>query len=132
MTSPSGLRVIVVEDDESLARLIIHCLRKIGFHVEHLHDGRAALALVERSDPPDLIVVDYLMPYADGLKVIRALRANAVWTLVPIICVTSTSHEDTMITGLRFQSDAFLTKPFRPSELIEAARRLITRKTAAS
>ncbi len=127
MTPPRGHRIILVQDDESLARLIIYVLTKSGYEVEHLPDGRAALGLVARPEAADLLVLAYLMPYANALTVIRKLRNYAVWNRVPIICVTETSYEDTMMLGLRIQSDAYLEKPFRPSELVDTAARLITR-----
>lgn len=117
--------IIVVEDDESMARLMEHCLKRAGFAVEHIADGRAALELVQRDTLPALIIIDFLMPYADGLKVTMRLREDAHWKRVPIICITGTSHDDTMIRGLRLRSDGFLTKPFRPEELVTLARRLI-------
>lgn len=116
--------IIIVEDDDSTARLMRHCLSRIGYSVEIITDGRAALELVERESLPALIIIDYLMPYADGLKVTRTLRDHARWTDVPIICITGATHEDTMIQGLRLHSDGFLTKPFRPEELIALVRRL--------
>lgn len=133
MNLPAGQpRVILVEDDESMSRLMMHCLAKAGFAVERVADGRAALNLVERSDVPDLIIIDYLMPYADGLKVTRALRERPVWEAVPIICVTGTTHDDTMIQGLRIHSDGFLSKPFEPAELVSLARQLIGGNVSAA
>ena len=124
MTIPSAKSVIVVEDQDSLARLMAFCLTQAGFVTEILTDGRAALSLVERDVLPDLVIIDYLMPYADGLRVTRALRDHDAWQAVPIICITGTTHDDTMIQGLRVHSDGFLTKPFRPEELVALARRL--------
>ncbi|MEX2481712.1 MAG: response regulator [Gammaproteobacteria bacterium] len=116
--------IIIVEDDDSTARLMQHCLSRVGFNVEIITDGRAALELVERDTLPALIIIDYLMPYADGLKVTRTLRDHARWAVVPIICITGTTHDDTMIQGLRLHSDGFLTKPFRPEELVALVGRL--------
>ena len=129
---PDSTAVIVVEDDASMARLMIHCLSKAGFAVEHFPDGRAALKLLERTQLPALIIVDYLMPYADGLRVTRTLRDHDHWQTVPIICVTGTTHEDTMIQGLRIHSGGFLTKPFKPEELIALVRRLIAKSSRAT
>lgn len=127
-TPPSPPRdaraIVLVEDDESTARLMKLCLERRGYTVEHIADGRAALALVERSTLPALVIIDYLMPYADGLKVTRRLRDDPVWQAVPILCVTGTTHEDTMVQGLRLHSDGFLSKPFRPEELVGLVHRL--------
>ena len=122
--------IILVEDDESLARLISHCLKRAEFVVEHINDGRKALELVSRSELPAVIVVDYLMPYANGLKVISGLRADPLWQAVPIICITDITSEDTMISGLRVRSDGFLTKPVKPEELVALAKLLAAGKSA--
>lgn len=116
--------IILVEDDAALARLMSHCLRRVGYAVEHIADGRAALKLIERSALPALVIIDYLMPYAHGLRVTQKLRDHPVWQAVPVVCITSTTHDDTMIQGLRLNSDGFLTKPFRPEELVALVRRL--------
>jgi DNA-binding response OmpR family regulator len=125
MADPLRKSIILVEDQDSLGRLMALCLSQAGFEVETIADGRAALALLERDVLPALIVVDYLLPYADGLRITRALRDHPTWQWVPIICVTGTSHEDTMIQGLRLHSDGFLNVPFQPEELVALARRLI-------
>ena len=122
--------IILVEDDESLARLISHCLKRAGFVVEHINDGRKALELVSRNELPAVIIVDYLMPYANGLKVISGLRADSLWQAVPIICITDITSEDTMISGLRVRSDGFLTKPVKPEELIDLVSLLADGKSA--
>jgi len=130
MAAVAGKNIILVEDDESLARLISHCLQRAGFLVEHINDGRKALRLVSRSELPAVVIVDYLMPYANGLKVISRLRDDPLWQIVPIICITDITSEDTMISGLRMRSDGFLTKPVKPEELIKLVTRLADRKSA--
>ena len=124
MSQSAANTIILVEDEDALARLMSFCLTAAGFAVERIADGRSALELVKREALPALVIIDYLMPYADGLRVTRCLRDHAQWQVVPIICITSTTHEDTMIQGLRLHSDGFLTKPFRPEELVMLARRL--------
>lgn len=124
MPKAASREIILIEDDQSLARLMMHCLKHAGFAVEHIGDGRAALDLVHRATLPALLIIDYLMPYASGLNVTHALRADPTWRVVPIICITDITSEDTMIDGLRLRSDGFLTKPIRPEELVALARQL--------
>jgi len=130
MTPVRRRRIILVQDDESLARLMSYCLTKAGHEVERLADGRAALGLVTRETVADLLILNYLMPYANALTVVQTLRRTSHWHKVPIVCVTETSHEDTMTMGLRVQTDAYLEKPFRPSELVNTAERLMKRAEA--
>lgn len=124
MTDTPPKKIILVEDDATLIRLMTHCLERAGFRVESIVDGREALGLAQRDVLSDLVIVDYLMPYANGLKVTRALRADSRWQTVPIICITEISSEDTMIDGLRLRSDGFMTKPIDPTELVTLAHRL--------
>ncbi|MBL4620960.1 MAG: response regulator transcription factor [Immundisolibacteraceae bacterium] len=117
-------QVILVEDDQPLARLMIYCLQQAGFSVEHIMEGRSALEMVNRQQLPALIIIDYLMPYANGLRVTNALRADSLWQAVPIICISDLLSEDTMIGSLRLRSDGFLTKPIQPEKLVKLAKRL--------
>lgn len=120
----ASTEIILIEDEKPTARLISYCLRQAGFVVEHIDDGRKALDLVSRSNLPAVIIVDYLMPYANGLRVINALRADPLWQAVPIICMTDLTSDDTMINGLRVLSDGFITKPIQPEKLVALAKNL--------
>ena len=118
-------RVLVVEDDTKTAEIIGLYLRKSGFAVTITPDGKSGLhAALE--DPPDLVVLDLLIPTLDGLQVCQALRARSQ---VPIIILTALSTEQDKLKGLDLGADDYLTKPFSPRELV-ARVRAVLRRTA--
>ena len=120
--------VLIVEDDRDIASLIVHYLGKSGFDSECVHDGAQALARV-RQTPPDLIILDLMLPGMSGLEVCRALRGDAATAGLPIIMVTARSEEAERILGLDVGADDYVSKPFSPSELMARVRALMRRTT---
>ena len=118
-------QILVVEDDPDIAELIRHYLEKSGHAVELLASGAAVLPKV-RSERPDLIVLDLMLPGLDGLMVCQAMRADPHTAAIPIIMVTARGEEADRIAGLELGADDYVTKPFSPKEL--AAR--VTRAAA--
>ena len=125
MESP---RVLVVEDDTKTAEIIGSYLRKSGYDVTITHNGKLGLrAALE--DPPDLVVLDLLIPALDGLQVCQALRAHSA---VPIIMLTALSTEQDKLMGLDMGADDYLTKPFSPRELVARVRAVLRRSSEES
>ncbi len=120
-------RIVVAEDDPRQADLIRRYLEHEGHQVVVVHDGRSAVDEVRRR-APDLVVLDVMMPEVDGLDVCRILRFESD---VPIIFVTARSTEDDLLLGLELGADDYLTKPYRPRELV-ARVRVHLRRTAAT
>lgn len=119
-------RILVVEDDPDIADLIGRYLGKAGFSVELTASGSDALKrLTER--PPDLVVLDLMLPHVDGLEVCRAARADPRTAAVPIIMVTARAEESERIVGLELGADDYLSKPFSPNELVARVRALLRR-----
>ncbi|MFD7504791.1 response regulator transcription factor [Streptomyces sp. NPDC059850] len=112
-TSPPG-RVLVVDDDPTVAEVVAGYLTRAGFTVDRAADGHGALA---RADArwPDLVVLDLMLPGMDGLDVCRALRRKGP---VPVIMLTARGDEDDRILGLEIGADDYVTKPFSPRELV--------------
>jgi two-component system, OmpR family, alkaline phosphatase synthesis response regulator PhoP len=121
--------VLVAEDDPKQAELLRRYLEHEGHRVSVVHDGRAALDEI-RHRPPDLLVLDVMMPRVDGLDVCRILRRDSE---VPVLMVTARSTEDDLLLGLDLGADDYLTKPYSPRELAARVRTLLrrTRSTAA-
>ncbi|MFD9302776.1 response regulator [Streptomyces sp. NPDC060048] len=107
-------RILVVDDDPTVAEVVTGYLRGAGFTVETAADGPAALALAGRFRP-DLVVLDLMLPGLDGLEVCRRLRAGGP---VPVIMLTARGDEDDRIAGLETGADDYVTKPFSPRELV--------------
>lgn len=119
-------RVLIVEDDRDISDLVAHYLRKAGFTTEALSSGREALkAMTER--PPDLLILDLMLPQVDGLEVCRLVRANEKTAAVPIIILTARGEESDRIVGLEIGADDYMAKPFSPNELVARVRALLRR-----
>jgi DNA-binding response OmpR family regulator len=115
--------ILVVEDDESQAELIRRYLAREGHAVVVACDGRSAIAEARRR-PPELVVLDVLLPEVDGLDVCRVLRRESE---VAILMLTAKSTEDDLLLGLDLGADDYMTKPFSPRELVARVRTLLRR-----
>ena len=116
-------RVLIVEDDYKTADIVRLYLEKDGYDVVCCYDGRDGLDAV-RSSPPDLVVLDLLLPGMSGLDVCRALRSEFD---VPIIVLTALSTEQDKLNGLDLGADDYVTKPFSPRELAARVRAVLRR-----
>lgn len=116
-------RVLIVEDDYKTADIVRLYLEKDGYDVACFHDGRDGLDAV-RSSPPDLVVLDLLLPGMSGLDVCRALRSEFD---VPVIVLTALSTEQDKLNGLDLGADDYVTKPFSPRELAARVRAVLRR-----
>ena len=119
-------RILVVEDDRDIAELIGRYLEKAGFSVEILAAGRDALVSIGKR-PPDLMVLDLMLPQVDGLEVCRAVRSNEKTAAIPIIMLTARAEESERIVGLEMGADDYIAKPFSPNELVARVRALLRR-----
>jgi len=119
-------RILVVEDDRDIGDLVRRYLEKADYVVELLTSGREAMrALAER--PPDLLILDLMLPQVDGLDICRAARASAQTAAIPIIMLTARAEESERIVGLELGADDYMAKPFSPSELVARVRALLRR-----
>jgi DNA-binding response OmpR family regulator len=117
------VRILVVDDDANVSEVVERYLRREGFEVETVADGRLA---VDRAlaDPPDLVVLDLMLPGLDGLEVCRRLRALAP---VPVIMLTARGDESDRVIGLELGADDYVSKPFSPKELVARVRAVLRR-----
>ncbi|MFF6883734.1 response regulator transcription factor [Streptomyces sp. NPDC012421] len=126
--SRPATRILVVDDDPTVAEVVTGYLEGAGFAVERAADGPDALRRAgERW--PDLVVLDLMLPGLDGLEVCRRLRATAP---VPVIMLTARSDEEDRITGLEVGADDYVTKPFSPRELVLRVASVLRRDRAAT
>jgi len=119
-------RVLVVEDDRDIAELIVHYLQKAGHTAEIVGTGNAALPRA-KDNPPDLLILDRMLPGMDGLLVCQALRAEPATAAIPIIMLTARGEEAERIQGLELGADDYVTKPFSPRELMARVAALLRR-----
>ena len=116
-------KVLVVDDETKLVRLIHAYLQEAGFKVVTAFDGSQALQQFER-ESPDLIVLDLMLPQLDGLEVARRVRHKSN---VPIIMLTARVAETERVVGLELGADDYVTKPFSPRELVARVRAVLRR-----
>jgi DNA-binding response OmpR family regulator len=121
-------QILVVEDDPDIADLIAHYLEKAGYTVESLATGAAVMPKVRRQ-PPDLVVLDLMLPELDGLMICQAMRSDPRTAAIPIIMVTARGEEADRIAGLELGADDYDTKPFSPKELAARVTALLRRVT---
>ena len=120
-------RILVVEDESKIARLVRDYLEHAGFEVVVASDGDVAMAEARRSRP-DLVVLDLGLPGRDGLDVARGLRRVSN---VPIVMLTARGDETDRIVGLELGADDYVVKPFSPKELVARVRAVLRRTEAA-
>ncbi|MFC8198786.1 response regulator transcription factor [Streptomyces sp. NPDC060006] len=120
---------MVAEDDAKQAELVRRYLEHEGHSVRVVEDGRTALEEVRHREP-DLLVLDVMMPRADGLDVVRILRAER--REVPVLMLTARSTEDDLLLGLDLGADDYMTKPFSPRELMARVRTLLRRSRGSA
>ncbi|WP_422738794.1 response regulator transcription factor [Micromonospora sp. WMMD729] len=116
-------RVLIAEDDEKQAELVRRYLEREGHTVVVVGDGRAALEQV-RQHPPELLILDVMMPKVDGLDVCRILRRESD---LPVLMLTARATEDDLLLGLDLGADDYMTKPYSPRELVARVRTLLRR-----
>ena len=109
-------RIAVVEDEPDLAEVVRYTLSREGFQVEVHSRGDAALEAVRRK-PPDLIVLDLMLPGLDGLELTRALKRDTATARIPLVMLTARAEEVDRVVGLELGADDYVTKPFSPREL---------------
>lgn len=119
-----GKRILVVDDEETIVRLVSYNLEKEGFCVFTADDGLAALEQVKRNSP-DLLILDIMLPSIDGLEVCRRLRQENI--RVPIIMLTARDTEIDKVLGLELGADDYVTKPFSPRELVARVKAILRR-----
>lgn len=120
-------KILVVEDDKDLTRLIKYNFDKEGYHIVHASDGEAGLALA-RKERPDLIILDIMLPKMDGLEFCRLFRQEHK---TPIIFLTAKKSEVDRILGFKLGGDDYVTKPFSVGELLARVAAILRRVSGA-
>ena len=120
--------ILVVDDEERMVRFIRLNLEHDGFRVIEAFNGNQALNRV-RSELPDLVLLDVMMPDIDGFEVLKLIRETST---VPVIMLTAKGEEDDRVRGLELGADDYITKPFRPRELVSRVRAVLRRTETSS
>jgi two-component system phosphate regulon response regulator PhoB len=123
-------RILIVEDEKEIQELVEYNLAKEGYRAWSVATGEEALKAV-RGEPPDLVVLDLMLPGVDGLEVCRRLKADPACPQVPIVMLTAKGEEADIVTGLELGADDYITKPFSPRVLVARIRAVLRRAAAA-
>jgi DNA-binding response OmpR family regulator len=125
-------RILVVEDELDIARLITHALERAGdIKVSTVASGDAALRTINDA-PPDLVLLDLNLPVMDGAEVCRRIRARPATATLPIIMLTARTSETDRVSGLDLGADDYITKPFGLRELAARVRAVLRRRSATA
>jgi DNA-binding response OmpR family regulator len=119
-------RILVVDDDRDIVRLVRSYLEKAGFQVLTAYDGSTALQLLH-TERPQLLILDLMLPDRDGWDVARVVRADARLASMPIIMLTARVEDNDKIHGLEIGADDYITKPFNPREVVARVKALLRR-----
>jgi len=118
--------VLIVEDEPSLVELLSYNLERAGFAIAVARDGEEAL-LAMREKRPDVVLLDWMLPYVSGIEICRRMRRDSETRGVPIIMLTARGEEDDRVRGLDAGADDYITKPFSPGELVARVRAVLRR-----
>ena len=126
MSSPSAKKILIVEDEKDILQLVKLYLEKEGYRTVTASTGSEGLAQV-RTEKPDLVVLDLMLPEIDGLEICKRLRAAPDTAMLPIIMLTAKAEESDTIIGLELGADDYVTKPFSPKTLVARVKALFRR-----
>jgi phosphate regulon transcriptional regulator PhoB len=119
-------RVLIVEDEPDIRELVLHHLKREGYLVSAAASGEEALRQV-RTAPPDLVLLDLMMPAMNGLEVCRRLRQDPATAALPVVMLTAKGDEVDRVLGLEIGADDYVVKPFSPKELLARVRAVLRR-----
>lgn len=118
-------RALVVEDNEHIAYMLNFMLERAGYEVLVAEDGQAAQAVIRSDEPVDVVVLDLMLPYISGFQLISDIRGDAHWQHVPILVLSGKVLEEDIVKAFDLGANDYVTKPFRPEELLARLRRLV-------
>ncbi|MGD2076261.1 MAG: phosphate regulon transcriptional regulator PhoB [Gammaproteobacteria bacterium] len=124
-------RILVVEDEQAIREMVGFALKKAGFQFEEVADAEQALLSIA-ARPPDLILLDWMLPGMSGIELARRLRREELTAALPIILLTARVEESDRVYGLEVGADDYVTKPFSPRELIARIHAVLRRSITLS
>ncbi len=126
----NGQKILVVEDEPDIAKLVSYNLAQEHFKVLTAEDGEQALKVIQR-EKPNLVVLDLMLPGLSGIEVCKILRDRPETAKLPILMLTAKAGESDRIVGLELGADDYLTKPFSPREMVARVRAILRRANLA-
>jgi phosphate regulon transcriptional regulator PhoB len=124
-------RIAIIEDEADIVEMVRYNFRKEGFEVESFNRGREGLEGLRRN-PPDLLLLDIMLPDEDGFSICRQLRADERLKELPVVFLTARGEEVDRIVGLEIGADDYVVKPFSPRELVARVKAILRRQARAA
>ncbi len=126
MDKNTSYRIVYIEDDPEMIDLVTLILNRRGHQVKGANGGRQGLDII-RSEQPDIILLDLMMPDMDGWDVYQQIKANEVTREIPVIIITAKAQAIDRVLGLHIAKvDDYISKPFRPQELVDSIERILS------
>jgi two-component system alkaline phosphatase synthesis response regulator PhoP len=119
-------KIVIIEDEPDIIGLVTHYLEKQGYRITAVRDGVKGFQQL-KTELPDLLILDVMLPEMDGLEICRRVRADSKTAALPIIMLTAKGEESDKIVGLELGADDYLVKPFSPKELVARVKALLRR-----
>ena len=119
--------VLVVEDHEDTACLLRFILQREGYGVTCISDGRLAQQFIATTPPPDLLLLDIMLPSLSGLELLRAVRTTPEWQWIPVILLTADSRSETMTEAINLGATEYIQKPFTPERVMKSVHQFLPR-----
>lgn len=114
---------VLIEDNADVAYLLRFMLQRDGFAVNTIANGRDAQQYIAASPPPDVVILDLMLPYIDGFELLAEIRENSSWRDVPVIVVSGKVAERDIVRAIQLGANDYVTKPYKPLELSARIRR---------
>jgi two-component system alkaline phosphatase synthesis response regulator PhoP len=124
---PDSPLALVVEDDDHIAHLLQFMLKRAGWRVELLRDGRAAQDYIQSKPAPTVALLDVMLPFVDGIQLVSLARKLPGWDTAPILLLTAKTQERDIVRALDAGASDYILKPFQPEELLARVRRFSRR-----
>lgn len=117
--------VLIIEDDDQISYLLKFLVEREGYSVISAADGQIAHDLIEDIEPPDLVLLDMMLPYIDGYELYKKMRLNISWNDVSVIVLSTKSQEKDIVKMLDKGVNDYVVKPFQPMELLSRIKRIL-------
>ena len=115
--------VLIIEDDDQIAYLLTFMLEREGYTVVGATDGQIAHDLINKIEPPKLVLLDVMLPFIDGFDLIKLIKSKTEWESVPVIMLSAKSQENDIVQALDAGANDYVVKPFQPMELLARIKR---------
>lgn len=116
--------ILIADNDDYVCELLTYLLSSEDFFITRVVDGKQALEYIANDPPPALAIIEYILPYVEGVQVVRKLRDNTHWHQVPVIMLSDMSPRDDIKNTWKYGINCYIAKPFQPEDLINKVKDL--------